>query len=301
MFGLSLLRHLPPGVTACAFYYGLPIVLAVRFLVGTVRGVFVLSVALYSVMWLVGEPKPFTLTELLLWLDELAPESKTAVVTTMLTVLGFLVAFHTATVNWKAQALAQLKQHVAGEIELFYAETSRLTTDAQIYARSLIEAVNSLQSQGASPDAIFCVRRALEKAEQFRATRDRLSAMSIEVHGISGRHYGVLSTVWGAVKTLEDCASALTEIASSMWIHVPIIPDAHPDPLGSFLAQVNVPQCMKFVTCCEHNSGFINGNSGGVRGALLAPIVGFNLSSRMSLAGKKAVFTEAMSKVRNRG
>lgn len=240
MFGLNLLRHLPPTMTAWTFYYGLPVVLAVRFLVGTVWGIFFSSVTLYMVMWFLGQPKPFTPTELVLWVDELSPESKTAVVTTMLTVLGFLVAFYTATINWKAQALAQLKEHVAGEIEVFFSEASRLTIDAQIYVRSLIEAVDTLQSKGMSPDTIFCVRRVLEKAPQFRAARDRLSAMSVEVHQISGRHYAVLSTVWGAIKTLEDCASAFTEITQSMWIHVPIIPDDHPDPLGSFLAQVNM-------------------------------------------------------------
>lgn len=94
MFGLSLLRRMPPALTAHLFYYGLPVLLALRFLVGTVWGVFLLSAVVYCVSWLGGDSKPLTLGQLILWIDGLPTESKTAVVTSLLTVLGFLVAFH---------------------------------------------------------------------------------------------------------------------------------------------------------------------------------------------------------------
>ncbi len=298
MFGLSLLRRLPPRLTANFFYYGIPVLLLLRFLVGTVFGVLLTSVTLYWLMWLAGDSKPFTLGQLVLWLDAQPTESKTAVVTSLLTVLGFLVAFHTATLNWKAEALANLKAHVAGEIELFFTEASRLIVDAQIYVRSLVEAVNAVQAQGPTFDAAFKVERAIEKAGDFLAVRDRLSAMSVEVHGISGRHYSILSTMWGASNALEECATAFTEMTKHMWVQLPSIEEDHPDRLAEFLRLVNVSECSNFVACCERNYGFISGTTGGLRGALLAPLVGFNLSSVLSLAGKRATFIEALAKVR---
>jgi hypothetical protein len=300
MFALTFLRRAPPKIITAAFYYGLPVILLLRFLVSTIWGVLLLSATAYWFAWFIGDPKPFTLPELALLVDELPSESKTSVVTTTLTVLGFLIAFHTGTLNWKAQALAQIKQHVASEIESFYTEASRLTIDAKIYVDSLVKAASRLQSQGASNEAVFDVHQALQKAAQFRATRDRLSAMSVEVHRITGRHYSVLSTVWGAIDTLEECASAFSQITQKMWVHVPIVLDGHPNPLSEFLAQVNIAECDAFSECCDRNLSFINGNSGGVRGLLLAPVAGFNLASLMSLSGKKALLTEAMQKARKR-
>lgn len=297
MFGLSLLRRLPPKLSADIFYYVLPVVLVLRFLVGTILGVFILSALFYWAMWITGEPKPFTLSQLVLWVDGLPSESKTAIVTSVLTVLGFLIAFHNATVNWKAEALAHLKAAVAGEIELFFNEAARLTTDAEIYARSLVEAVNFFQSHGATPDAIFKIQRTLEQTSAFLAKRDRLSAMSVEVHRIAGRHYSVLSTVWGATKALEDSASVFAQITQLMWIRVPNIQADLPNPIAQFVSQVNVAECVNFVDCCGRSYGFISGATGGVRGALLAPLVGFNLASLMSLSGKRSTFIEALSKI----
>jgi hypothetical protein len=298
MFGLILLRRMPPALTACLFYYGLPVFLVLRFLIGTVWGVFLLSALLYWMLWLVGDSKPLTPGQLLLWIDGLPTESKTAVITSLLTVLGFLVAFHTATLNWKAEALAQLKAHVAGEIELFFTEASRLTIDAKIYVHSLIEAVNSVQAEGPTFDAMFKIQRTLEQLPKFLATRDRLSAMSVEVHSIAGRHYSLLSTVWGATKVLEDSAAAFSEITKKMWVPLPNILDGHPDPVAEYLRQINVSECSAFVACCEQNYGFINGATGGLRGSLLAPLVGVNFSSVLSLSGKRSTFVEALARVR---
>lgn len=299
MFGLSLLRRLPPKLSADIFYYVLPVVLLLRFLVGTILGVFFLSTILYWAMWTLGEPKPFTPSQLVLWIDGIPSESKTAIVTSVLTVLGFLIAFHTATVNWKAEAVAHLKAKVADEIEAFFTEASRLTTDAEIYARSLVEAVNFFQSQGATTEAIFKIQRTVEKTSAFLTTRDCLSAMSVEVHSIAGRHYSVLSTVWGATKALEDCAAVFAQITQLMWIRVPNMQADLPNPIAQFVSQVDVTECVNFVDYCRGNSGFISGATGGVRGALLAPLVSFNLASLMSLSGKRPIFIEALSKVRN--
>lgn len=298
MFALAFIRRTHPRVIAALFFYGLPFLIFLRFLVSTVWGVLLLSIFTYWLAWYFGEPKPFGLQELVLWIDDLSSESKTSVVTTTLTILGFLIAFHTGTLNWKAQAIADIKTHVASEIESFYTEASGLTISAQIYVDSLVKAVNSLQSEGPSNNAISNVRQTLENAGQFKVSRTRLSEMSVEVHRITGRHNSVLSTVWGAIQTLEECASAFSEITEKMWINVPIVLDGHPDPLAAFLAQVNVAECIHFSECCDRNSGFINANSGGVRGILLAPVIGFNLASLMSFSGKKALLVEAMQKTR---
>ena len=297
---LAFVRRMPPKLIAAMFYYGLPVILLLRFLLSTIWGVLLLSISVYWLAWITGEPRPFTLQKLVLWLDGLPTEAKTSVVTTMLTIFGFLVAFQTGMLNWKAQALAQMKQHVANEIDSFYTEASRLTIAAKIYVDLLVKAVNCLQSQGPSNDAIFNVSQALKKADQFRATRDRLSEMSIEVHRIAGRHSSLLATIGGALDTLEECASAFSEITQKMWVHVPIISDDNPDPLAEFAAQVNVAKCTDFLECFDRNHLFMIGNSGGVRGALLAPVVGFNLATRMSFSGRKTIFTEAMHKARKR-
>lgn len=295
MLGINLLKRLPPAVTLRLFFWVLPIFIFARFLVGTVFGVFLLSVALYYFNLFFGDTKPLTFGQLLLWIDSLPTESKTGVLTTLLTVAGFLVAFHTATINWKAEALAHLKASVAGEIDVFFNEVSRLTVDAQIYVQSLIDTVNKIQNQDA--DSTFRVWRTQEKSAAFLETRERLAAMSVEVHRLTGSNHLILSTSWGVSNALEDCATAFTEITEKMWVRVPNILAGNLDPISEFIRQVNVAECSSFIECCERNYGFINGTTGAIRGSLLSPLVGFNFSSLMSIKGKRSLFTEAMAKI----
>lgn len=297
---LNLFRRLSLDLMYLLFFYGLPFVLLLRFLVGSIFGIFICSILLYISMSTYGETNPFTLMQLVLWIDGLSEESKTSVITSVLTVVGFLIAFHSAAINWKAEALANLKSRAADDIETFFAEASNLTTDAAIYAKSLIEAVNKVQQQGATQEATFAVQWTLDQRKKFLTTRDRLSSMSVEVHRILGRNFTVLSTVHGAVKSLEECAEAFSEVTQNMWIHVPSIETNQPDQIAHFVDQVNVAEYSKFISICEKNSAFIGGIVGGVRGMLLTPIIGTRLSMLTSLPGNKAQFKEVMSKMRER-
>lgn len=300
MPSINLIRRLPPSLSAWLFYRGMPIALIARFLIGNIYGVFLGAICLYAFIWGFGGIKPLTLGQLLVWVDDLPIEAKTGLIAALLTIVGFLFAFHTATANWKAEALSNLKLHVATEIENFFAEASRLTSDAQIYADTLVNTVNKIQGNSDPAAVEFAVQWAIDRLPQFLAVRERLASMSIEVHRLSGKYFSVLATVPGATNALEDCAAAFTEITQNMWFHVPSIQHGNPNAITLFFSQVNVTQCSRFITSCEENFDRVNGLSGAVRGALLAPIIGLKLGTWTSMLGKKAVFTEALTKVGER-
>jgi hypothetical protein len=133
MSNLNLLRRLPSSFVSWLFFCVVPLTLIFRFLIGNVFGLLITSVLLYFGTSIFGESKPFNFAQLILWIDGLPIDSKTSAVASVLTIVGFLIAFQTATASWKAEALANLKSHVAAEIEQFFSEASRLTSDAEIY------------------------------------------------------------------------------------------------------------------------------------------------------------------------
>ena len=298
MFGMSLIRMLPPWASVAVIYYVAPLFLALRFLLWSLKGVLALTILLYWLAWLAADPKPFTPAQLALWVDALPIESKTAVTTAVLTILGFLIAFYTASATWRSEGLAHLKAAVAGDIEVFFNEAARLITDAEIYVRYLVDTVNALQSTGVNPETMFRVKRSQDEMSKFVALRERLSAMSVEVHRLGSRHYSVLSTVWGGTRALEDAAAAFSEMTERMWIRLPIISFELPDPALQFVAKVNVAESSAFLDSYTRNYSFISGVTGGIRGLLLAPLVGVNLASVVSMFGKRAVLLDALSKVR---
>jgi hypothetical protein len=95
MYGLLIIKKLSGKATAFLFSYLFPLALFFRFLSHTFFGTLLFAIGFYWFLLLFGEPKPWTGYQLAIWLDELDSSVKTAVVTSILTVIGFLIAFRT--------------------------------------------------------------------------------------------------------------------------------------------------------------------------------------------------------------
>jgi hypothetical protein len=294
----KLIMRLPVAWATKVLLGGTAVALVARFLFGSAVGLLLMSFALYAAMWQMGDTKPLTFGQLLIWIDELPSDAKTGVASSLLTVVGFLVAFHAAAVNWKDEAVADLKVKVADEFSSFYTEASRLIVKAQIYVGSLLEAAELFRTQGPSREAEFRIKHALEGASAFHAVRERLSAMSIEVHRLSGQHSSLLATVWSATEMADECEDAFGDVVKAMWVRVPVVLPPTNDVLGQFVSQVDVEECQRFLVVSDEHYDFINGTAGALRGGLLAPIIRFNIATLRNLYRQRRSLAQAVAALR---
>lgn len=291
---MKLFKRIPPQVTVPAFYAFVTIGMLVHFLFGTAFGALVLAISLYVCAESVTGVEPLSLAELVLWFNGQSEAYKVGFATAAVTLGGFVVAFHTATVSWKQQQRAQLKAQAAGEIEHFFATTGQLITDAQIFVQSLVEAVNEVQRGRDPHEAQFKVDWALSQTRSFFSTREQLSQATIQVHRIKGRNYTILSSGWGMPDTFDEAARALEEIGRKMWVHVPVVDVNDPNYIQEFHNQVNVQECQRFIDCAENLDGPISMLTGSIRGSLLSPVIGFNLPTYVRLLRERSAFASAV-------
>jgi len=285
---MGIFRVLSPTIAVPAFYMFITIAVILHFLFGTVFGFFLLSLAAYWGVGHYGQSTPLSFGELLLWLSSQPEAYKVAIISAALTVVGFVVAFHTATMNWRNQLKAELKAQSAGEVEEFFAVVSRLISDVSIYVRSLVDAVNTIQRGESQQDAEFAVSWALNESQKFVATRNQLSQAQIEVHRIKGRHYTILSSGWGLPATFDHAVEAFNKVGERMWIRLPVVNVNDPNHLQNFLNQVNVAECNQFLEAAERYSGPISMLAGSIKGYLMSPIMGLSFPMYAGLvAGRK--------------
>ncbi|CAG37897.1 unknown protein [Desulfotalea psychrophila LSv54] len=266
-----------------------------KFLFSTLLGIFITFVTAYMALDYFSTIKPLTTSELLNWTIALPAEYKIAVSSSLLTITGFLIAFHTATANWKQQMKAQAKFNIASEIEEFFSESGTLLTDANIFITSIITAINEIQKKGATQDTIFKVQYIMGGLPKFIKTQDRLSALTISSHRIASKHFAFLMGEWGASKSLQLAIESFNSTTDKMWVFVPYIDPNTPNLLQEFVASVNVAECLEFNTAYENNQSYISGVIGGLRGQLLSPIVGFNFTALVTLLGNRKINKEAFS------
>lgn len=291
---MELFRKLPPAISIPIFYILISIQVIGRILFGSYFGILILSIGIYAAFKLNGTFQPFGFKDLLLWTASLSTDYKVGLLSSFITVLGFVIAFNTATKNWQDQLNAQLKLQVANEIEQFFSSVTSDISDLNIYVNALIKTVNKIQSNCTISEASFNIQYYQDQAKAFFDARSRLSSASIEAYRISGRHHSILSSGPGLISFYELAADSLKNISEAMWINIPIVDLNDPNHIQHFVNQLNVAECIELIKTCEVAGTKISGLAGGIRGYLISPIVGFNWSMYSNLVSSRRAFRSAI-------
>lgn len=294
---MNFFTRVHPRISVPTFYLTITAGLFVRYVLGTITGSFILLMCFYFYLKAYGQTKPLSFQELVMWVDGLEKEYKTAIFSALLTVIGFVVAFYTATLNWKSQMKAELKFLVAGEIEDFFANISKDITSALLYAELLKKTISEIKSGDSSENLHFHVQYVQQQNANFLAVRQRLSSASVEVHRLVGKNYNILATGWELIRNLQEATNSFTEITRTMWIHVPIVNIEDVDCITNFVTQVDESECDAFIDVCNRNYSKINFFSGSVRGYLISPVVGINLFSFLNMFSIRTEFTKMMKEL----
>lgn len=291
-----LVKTLPPAISVKVYYLLLISGYIFRFLFQSTYGAFVLAVLLYWYTDTFTEIDPYSLKELLHWVSTLSQEYKVALITSGVTIAGFSIAFHTATINWRDQMRAQMMLQVSGEVENFFARVSQNITAAEIYIKSLVEAVNKIQNGVSHGEAEFLVDYHQAEQEKFLHARTLLAEASVEVHRLISKNYNPLVSNWGVLNSARESAKALEEVSEKMWVNLPIIDLNDPRRVQRFIDHVNVAEYQEFIRTCKRSHSVISGLAGGINGQLQSTVLGFNLPMFSHSLSNRKMFREAIEK-----
>jgi len=297
-----MFTKIPPVISIPIFYIFITIAFLYRFLFGNIYGILITLLVVHHYSDLLFGVTPLGLDGVMDWFITQSESTKATLLASIVTVVGFLIAYATATANWKSQLLANLKVQAAGEIEVFFAECTKISTDCQLYAKGLIEAVDKIQKGCNAQEADFLASYNRDQSQKFLQQRQRLVSLSIEVHRLQGKYSTLLISSQGLISGLNMAATALEKIVDKVWIYVPFHIQCDPDPVQSFVNQVNITECTELKNSVDDNHGELNFSSGGVRGNLMSTVVGFNLWSLIYLykehRGFKDTITERYIKLK---
>jgi hypothetical protein len=249
-----------------------------RFFNSTVWGGFLLSVALYFAASSLGWSDPLSPGQLVAWFDSLNDTNKAVIMSSLLTIAGFLIAFQTATKNWKDQMAASAALEISREIEAFFRETSRLLTKAKTLVDYLLESEATVRDAEDSGEVDFRIGYILDQKTQFTETRTRLGEMSIQSHTKFSAQFAVLSSYWGVIPNLLASIQALTEIVDALWFTWPSVKPCDLAARERFLEQIEPEKCREFINIHNDNFETLNAMSSSASSRLAIAIIRPNLS-----------------------
>lgn len=164
---IKLLKKLPIGISLPLFYFVISLALIFRFLFASVYGALILAIGLYFYVKHFTSVDPFTPEELLLWTTSISPDYKVAILYSFITIIGFIIAFHTATLNWKNQMKAQLRTKASDDIDNFFSIVLSNISSAEIYIEAQIRLVNDIQNGGSLEEISSRIKYEQEKTHDF--------------------------------------------------------------------------------------------------------------------------------------
>lgn len=251
----------------------------INWLISSIFGILVLSIAVYLLVGRMSLTDPFNFPDLVDWFSRLSDSYRLALSSSLLTIVGFLIAFQTATTNWKNQMAASVALAAATDIQSFFSEGTRKLTSAKIFAELLLNSANTVPTMTSQDEINFQIDYVFSELPKFLAIRERLSEMSIEVHDLRGRYAQSLVRHWGALSKLDIAAEGLSSAANNIWFTVPVVKS---DELGAsdrFLRGIDKEECERFVQAYDEEIDKLSTLSGSISGSLQNPIFQFNFST----------------------
>ena len=243
-----------------------------RFFNSHLIGAFILSLLAYFLWPSFFEIHPYTPTELLNWFVEQSSETKALLATSILTVLGFLIAFQAGTSSARKQMQAQIRLDAAFYIHSIYSDILQQIIKMKIYVDSNIKLIEDIYQHIDEKQLEFAMKFILSKNQSFLDARDKFSVLYNQSMDVFSRYGNVLYATPKTFSTLRKANASLAIILEKMWI---LTPNTSPDFFGwkdHYLKHADLDKLNSFSYHCEKTHQYVSGMSGLVKGIITAPI-----------------------------
>lgn len=247
-----------------------------QFFTGNIHGIFILLSTIYFLVPIFTDIKFLTFSELILILDSTPDNFKYFITSSMLTIIGFLIAFQSATKNWKDQLQANMRLDASRDIDHTYNRVTYLINQIKIYADQFIKLGTKLESHGITNETFFEIVYFSQQGQKFIQDRNELSNINISIQSMYGRYATILLSHKNTLKNLHLANKHISSVTDKMWILIPSINPQSNTLDKDFLRYYDHNQLKSLSKQCETSSQAISGLAGSVTGQLNSKIMDFN-------------------------
>jgi hypothetical protein len=275
-YQISATRYRIASIAALLYYL-------YRILFGTVTGVFLISIGIYQTADTIFGIKVWDLATLALWFDNLDKETRTAIATSLITVLGFFIALHTTMAAWRKQTETALRLTAGEQIDVALVDLNRTLLDIQIYSQATADELKRISEQKHQPTLAVKLTPLAEDAALFAENRTRALNQISEVGRMASKYAILFLPVPGAKEALDELDDDLDTIRSAIWVHVPILDTSKPGHREEFFNRVE-QSAMRDLgeVCCAAQDAVIKVQNV-VKGGIITPIFELNMTAVLKL------------------
>jgi len=261
-------------VTACILIPWVWLAGTLRWLVGSAWGVLVLALSAYFYLRRTSLSRPLLPSELLAWFAAQRYEIKLGILGALLTVIGFAIAFWTASATWTRQKELELRIEAHKAILTRFQRALRLLNGLESYLHILVNALRALTPQLPEAEIARHIAFSNSQAMEFSKSRQHLYAAMLDVYELYSEYAVIFANVIAVPADLRKAAAAIEAAQAKLGVIVP--PQADPNAPGfvqTFLSRCNLQVLEAAHAECGRARELASGIYGRASGILLYAIV----------------------------
>lgn len=243
-------------------------------------------------------PKPFTFSELVLWLDALDTTMKAAVVASLVTAVGFCVSFWVASRQWKDQKGADVRLQVASDLHSFFTRAADNIRTIETFASRMVDLQKEIGSEKFDKiNAAVLIQLLLQTYPDFERAKAGLISQSVTVHDLRSRYSLVLLSTFFGHKGFEAAADYLAAFIP----HVHFVPSNinwSGESIAKFAAERDLSSAEEFIRLHWSTTHLMMGGAAVEQGVAFSKVIDANIwhlflsgraLRRLSFSGKDKV------------
>jgi len=272
--------------------------LILHFFIANIYGIGILFISLYFLSPHITDVQPFNLTELIIWSTEQSDTLKALLVSSLVTVIGFIIAFQSTTKNWKDQLVANIRVQASNDIDDIYTGINELINSINLYVDDNLKILSKIKNNVDSIEIHSGIRFVLSRTERFLSERQELSLLLNRAFQLYSRYSTVLFATQNTLDVLERINKSVSKVTHKMWILAPTIDINNAEYLKHYLDYVDEKKYKELSLQCKESYSYISTMAGFVRGKLTANIYEFNLSMLFNIIRKGKLFVNLWSDIK---
>lgn len=267
-------------------------------LLGTIWGVFSVSLALYHLAPTLFGITPLSGGELIIWFSGLSEGAQVAFGAGVLTAVGLVAAYWTAMATWKKQKYVELRLTAGAEIQRRFVVAQRHVNELGSYLWILLDSVQRVRTAKTENEARLALAYVNERAQAFERERQFLHEARMELKGLFGAYGVIIGSTWSVWEKLDAVINVIDEAWEACSFLPPSADPRAADFLDIFLSRYDEQRVLAARNACDKVVDAAAPVAGYVHGVLSRNVLLPNLPSVVRLWRHRKFFLPLIEAVR---
>jgi hypothetical protein len=271
------------------------IVYLIQKIFNTILGLLFLSLIIQLLSPYLFNIEPYSFEQLVLWYSDLDIGFKSSVISSLITILGFLIVFQGSHAMWRKEVTTNIRIKASEEFSELFQDLQDCIYEMLSYSSDMQSAHNLIKENANRSEIETEVVYAAKGVSSFIESRSEFLYLNKKLITLRSRYSHELNSFLNGHKQTQKVSDLLTSLISYLYPKMPYINAENPSFINSFSRSTDIEEWSKIEQKLNISSSLLFGPQALVTSGLKNPILLMNFGTVLSLLRNRNILEEIIN------